>query len=93
MNVKRKSLPDFSFHLKRKTLYKTFTVLITVEDHKSWSVVWRSRELAKILFTYFDYSNSLSDELAWSIHIHTIEQPCVVIHPDWCNDYLSSLLF
>lgn len=34
-----------------------------------------------------------SDELAWSIHIHAIEQPRVVICPGWCNDYLSSLLF
>lgn len=36
-----------------------FTVLITVEDLKSCSVVWRSRELTKILFTYCDYSNSV----------------------------------
>lgn len=33
-------------------------MLITV-DHRSGSVVWRSRELAKILFTYCDYSNSV----------------------------------
>lgn len=52
------------FILKGRHFYTTVTMLITVEDHKSRSVVWRSRELARFLFTYFDYSNSQSDELA-----------------------------
>lgn len=51
------------FILKGRQFYRTVTMPITV-DHKSCSVVWRSRELAKILFTYFDYSNSQSDGLA-----------------------------
>ena len=97
ISVKRRccwpSLHVISFQLKRKMPYRPVTVLITLEDHRLNSVVWKSRELEKNLSTCCAYTNSESDGLAWSIQVHAIEKPCVATHPGWCTDYCSSLLF